>query len=730
MILDIKTPRVFEPALSPARYIGIWGGRGSGKSHFFAELMIERCISEKINCVCIREVQKSLNQSVKKLLENKIESLGVSSLFEIQEAVIKGLNGSEIRFVGMQSTTADSVKSMEGVDIAWTEESQSLSQRSIDLLRPTIRKPGSQIWFSWNPDLPTDPVDVLLRGTYPPPNAIIVKANYQDNPWFPDVLQEEMEYDRMRDPDKYAHVWLGEYRSNSESRVFKNWIIEDFERPKGTIFRFGADFGFAIDPTVLVRGSVEGNRLYVDYEAVMVGCEIVSTPDLFRRIPESDKWFIIADSARPETISYLRNNGFPKINPAKKGKGSINDGVEFMRSYDIVVHPRCVELIKELTLYSYKTDPLTGAILPVFQDKNNHCIAEGSLVTTIRGDIPIEHVVVGDYALTREGYKRVLFSGVTDINREVLKVEATHGDVYCTPDHKIWTENRGFVKADTLRYNDEIISIKESSWLRQFKLNTMEKLITAIQKVKGDQIEFTLKDQPLEGLGGYIGKFGNIIMGKYQKAIISTIKMKIHLITKLITLNVYLQKIISELNTSLAQKGLSYNGNTLTESGHSQKHGTQANKVLHGTNKMEQSHISHLFQLLSNAYTVAKTSIQRNKDIQINSAQTNVKQPQELKAELIMSKEFALVEKSLQQTNIPKSKLVVGHVLTITSYGLCERVYDLTIEDKHEFFANGILVHNCIDSVRYMLEGIRHMKKKNRSPQLPSFSTTVSGMGY
>jgi phage terminase large subunit len=295
-------------------------------------------------------------------------------MFDIQEAVIKGKNGSKIIFQGMQTTTAESIKSLEGFDIAWCEETQSLSQRSLDLLRPTIRKPGSQIWCSWNPDKATDPIDMLLRGNNIPPGAVVVKANYMDNPWFPDVLHDEMEYDRRRDPDKYAHIWLGEYQSNSESRVFKNWIIEDFERPKGTVFRFGADWGYANDPTVLVRGSVEGNRLYIDHEAFMVGCEIVSTPDLFRRIPESDKWFITADSARPETISYMRNNGFPKINPAKKGKGSINDGIEFLKSYDIVVHPRCVETIKELTLHAYKTDPLTGAILPVMEDKHNHVI--------------------------------------------------------------------------------------------------------------------------------------------------------------------------------------------------------------------------------------------------------------------------------------------------------------------------------------------------------------------
>ena len=140
------------------------------------------------------------------------------------------------------------------------------------------------------------------------------------------------------------------------------------------MFRLGADFGFSKDPTVLIRCSVEGKRIYFDYEAYMVGCEIDLTPDLFDRVPESRKWFITADSARPETISYLRNHGFPKINSAMKGAGSVEDGIEFMRSYDLIVHPRCTHLIDELTLYSYKIDKLTNEILPVLDDKNNHVI--------------------------------------------------------------------------------------------------------------------------------------------------------------------------------------------------------------------------------------------------------------------------------------------------------------------------------------------------------------------
>jgi phage terminase large subunit len=372
--LRIKTPEAFEPLLGASRYKGAWGGRGSGKSHFFAELLLERCLMAKTDAVCVREVQKSLQQSVKKLLEAKIEAMGVGPQFDVQQSVIYAKNGGRIMFQGMQNHTAESIKSLEGFDVAWVEEAQSLSQRSLDLLRPTIRKPGSELWFSWNPNLETDPVDTLLRGEKPPPGTVVVRANYRDNPWLPQVLADELAYDQRRDPDKFAHVWLGEYQRNSEARVFKNWRIEEFETDPAWILRQGADWGFSVDPSVLVQCAIVGRTLYVPQEAYRVGCDIDFLPDLFRTVPEAERWATVADSARPETISYMQRHGFPKMLAAIKGAKSLEEGVEFLKSFDIVVHPRCRHLIDELTLYSYEVDPLTGAVLPKLADKDNHVI--------------------------------------------------------------------------------------------------------------------------------------------------------------------------------------------------------------------------------------------------------------------------------------------------------------------------------------------------------------------
>lgn len=373
-ILKIPTARAFVPLLQPARYKGAHGGRGSGKSHFFAEMLVEQCVlNPGTRAACVREVQKSLKNSVKLLVEDKIRALGLSQSFDVQEAEIKTPGGGTIIFQGMQNHTADSIKSLEGFDIAWCEEAQSLSQRSLDLLRPTIRKAGSELWFSWNPNKPTDPVDVLLRGEARPVDSVVVEANWSDNPWLPAELRADLEDDLRRDPDKFAHVWGGHYSLNAQARVFRNWKVEAFETPADAVHRFGADWGFAIDPTVLVRCHIDGRRLYVDAEVSEVGCEIDKTPALFDKIEGSRKWLIRADSARPETVSYMKRQGF-RIQAALKGQGSLEDGVEFLRSFDIIVHPKCKRVIEELTLYAYKVDEHTGDILPVLEDKNNHTI--------------------------------------------------------------------------------------------------------------------------------------------------------------------------------------------------------------------------------------------------------------------------------------------------------------------------------------------------------------------
>jgi phage terminase large subunit len=362
-----------------ARHIALWGGRGAAKSRSVGTALILQAAEEHHRVLCGREFQNSIRDSVKRLLDDEIRRMGLSKVFNSTEREIRGPNDSLFIFSGLRGN-ANGIRSLEGLTDCWVEEAQAVSQGSIDTLEPTLRSPGSRLIWSWNPDLETDPVDAMFRGNDtekwpgPPPRSVVLNVNYDRNPWFPEDLREKMEWDRARDIDKYNHIWLGQYRRNSEARVLKNWRVEAFESPANVEYRLGADFGFSIDPSCSVRCWIDGTQLFVDYEAWGLHIEIVDLPSLFMTIPDAEKYWMTADSSRPETISHLRNNGFPRIAPALKGPRSLEEGVEFLKSYDIVVHPRCEQLISELTLYSYKVDSLTGQVTSVLEDKDNHMI--------------------------------------------------------------------------------------------------------------------------------------------------------------------------------------------------------------------------------------------------------------------------------------------------------------------------------------------------------------------
>lgn len=241
-VLDIPTAEVFLPLLEPARYKGIWGGRGSGKSHFFGGRLVEDHLAEQgMLSVCIREVQKSLAQSSKRLIESKLSDFGLGEAdgFKVFRDVIETPGDGLIAFQGMQDHTAESIKSLEGFKRAWVEEAQGLSSRSLTLLRPTIRAPGSEIWASWNPRHKKDAVDALLRGLSPPTNSVVIRANWSDNPWFPAELEQERQDDLRDRPDSYEHIWEGDYAKVTDGAYFAKVLSE--ARQQGRIGRVAAD---------------------------------------------------------------------------------------------------------------------------------------------------------------------------------------------------------------------------------------------------------------------------------------------------------------------------------------------------------------------------------------------------------------------------------------------------------------------------------------------------------
>ena len=346
--LQVPTAEVFDPLLEPARYKGAHGGRGSGKSHFFAGLLIEDALSEKgMLSVCVREVQKSLKDSAKRLIESKLIEFGLGEAdgFKVFNEKIETPGDGIILFQGMQDHTAESIKSLEGFKRAWIEEAQTLSTTSLTLLRPTLRADGSEIWASWNPRRKSDPVDALLRGASLPTGAKVIKANWSDNPWFPSVLEQER-LDCLRDmPDQYDHIWEGGYATVISGAYFARHLAE--VRKEGRIGRVAKDplmpF-YAIwdigvrDATAIWIAQFVGREIRVlDYYEAVRQPLAVHLNWLRDKGYASAECILPHDGAKEDQVTairfedHIRSAGFKVRTVPNQGKGAAMKRVEIAR---------------------------------------------------------------------------------------------------------------------------------------------------------------------------------------------------------------------------------------------------------------------------------------------------------------------------------------------------------------------------------------------------------------
>ncbi|RFT09525.1 PBSX family phage terminase large subunit [Providencia rettgeri] len=405
--VDLPIPAKLVPVFAKegVRYRGAYGGRGSAKTRTFAMMSAvkayqaaEQGISGVI--LCGREYMNSLEESSMEEVKQAIRSVPwLDDYFDIGEKYIRTkCKKVSYVFCGLRHNL-DSIKSKARVLLAWVDEAESVSDLAWKKLRPTVRESGSEIWVTWNPEKDGSATDKRFRKT-PPKNSIIVEMNYNDNPWFPDVLEEERLDDlNSLEYSDYAWIWEGAYLENSDKQVLANkYVVQSFPDDlyqKADRLLFGGDFGFAKDPSTLIRMFMLDRNLYIEYEAYGSGVELndmwkfyagkdgatdkqleeweVTDDAKFTGIPEARKWPIKADNSRPETISHIKTQGF-NISAAKKWQGSVEDGITHLRGFkQIIIHPRCKETAKEARLYSYKTDRITGEVLPVIQDANNHC---------------------------------------------------------------------------------------------------------------------------------------------------------------------------------------------------------------------------------------------------------------------------------------------------------------------------------------------------------------------
>lgn len=378
-ITNIDIPDVFQDLFNEdLRYICYYGGRASAKSWSIAQALIIRSLKKPLRILCTREIEKTVDASLIKLLKDQIKLMNLEDEFYMTDKFIRGNNGSEFLFTGLKADRVSGIQSFEGIDIVWIEEGQTISQLSLDVLFPTIRKAGSQIIISFNPKYDTDPIYVEFVIEQRRRRCVSKKVTFRDNPWFIETaLYDEMIFDKEYNYDKYLWVWEGECLKISDAAVFKDKIIvKRFELPNDSAYYMGADFGYSIDPYVLIRCHINQDKrlIYIDKAKREYKLEIDDTEAWMESfLPDIKRHKIIADSARPELISYLKKRNF---NIISSKKGSVMEGIEFIRNYTIVIHEDLKDVQNEFKNYTYIIDKLTGKIkYPVDVIKtNNHFI--------------------------------------------------------------------------------------------------------------------------------------------------------------------------------------------------------------------------------------------------------------------------------------------------------------------------------------------------------------------
>lgn len=526
-----------------SRYKVAYGGRGSSKSWSFGRALIILAVSRKVRILCARQVQASIKDSVYKLLCDTIDALGLTSLFHITRDSIRCCNGSEFFFKGIQNNVNE-IKSMEGIDYCWVEEAQNVSQESWDILIPTIRKEGSEIWVTFNPDREED-ATYRMFVTNPPDDCISIQINYDQNPWFPDTLRREMEYCKRVDYGKYEHVWLGKTVINTEAQVYNGkFEMKDFETPDGIELYYGADWGFA-------------------------------------------------------------------------------------------------------------------------------CLGGDTLVSTINGDVPIKDIKVGDLVLTREGYKKVLFTKNKG-KRDVFDVDFGYkNSIITTSDHRIFTTN-GWKMISELE-EVETLCVKKSNLMGEF-INAIQKVSTRIISiVNGKKMASIFKKF-------YTEIFGSSTMGKYRMGAMFTILMGIPSTTKsaisFVLQKVNIKKYTTKINSGVCPKRL-HAGMDIQE-----KIGLRGGKKLLRIFKKSIDFAKSVAKSLLPQMSIKNFVVQGAENTQI----------------LVKAKKntFARrVVKSLWHHLIPSERLVLKSVhINSRQRKEKEEVFDITVEGG-EFFANGVLVHNC-----------------------------------
>lgn len=389
--IDARFPRKLDFLFKPARYKVARGGRGSGKSWGFARAILLRCAKQQTRVLCTREIQKSIQQSVHQLLSDQIASLGLSGVFEILQTEIRGPHGSCIYFSGLSDITATALKSFEGVDIAWCEEAQAISAKSWKTLTPTIRKEGSEIWVTYNPELESDPTHEMFV-TSPPPDCVSVLMNYSDNPYFPKVLEAERDHaEKTMRIDDYRHTWLGMCKPAVDGAIYFDAMSQsiaggrirkvphDGSLKTHVVF----DLGMADSMTLILVQKVaseirvihyiEGNqRILADYSAELKQLRLDDQPMNWGNVYLPHDGFHVRHQSGKDDAQVMQGLGWTV---EKVPHTSVNSGIDRLREVFPRIYfdaERTTRLVECLKRYRWNISAKTGEAMHPLHDEYSH----------------------------------------------------------------------------------------------------------------------------------------------------------------------------------------------------------------------------------------------------------------------------------------------------------------------------------------------------------------------
>ncbi len=761
--IDIRAefPAKLRPLFQPRRYKVMHGGRGGGKSWAVARALLLMAADRPLRILCAREVQKSMRDSVHRLLKDQVVSLNLTDEFEILDNEIRGASGSLFLFTGLQAHTVDSIKSFEGCDIVWVEEAHGVSKKSWDTLIPTIRKPDSEIWLTLNPDMDTDETWRRFIAA-PSPDTWTCEINWRDNPWFPAVLEQERVKAQALDLVSYDHIWEGKPRRVAEGAIYRHEIDQlytdkrvklvpyDPELPVHSIWDLGWNDAMTIilaqrgPREVRVIGYIEDSNRTLDWYVGQLernpyrwGTDFLPHDGRTRNFQTGKSTEeLLKDMGR--TVHVLPQT-------------SIEEGIKAAR----LLFPKCyfdqdktLRLVECLKRYRRDINQKTNEPGAPLHDEYSHgCLVGESLVITDRGDLPIRDVVVGDGVWTPAGFAKVLNSGPTKVATELIEITTADGGVLiATPEHKIFT-TRGVITADALRYDDCVYNHRSYPCLSSQSTESMgyRDALIEIFKANGTgtgQPEAFMPVKSAADSAYCTSRYTQPFMANQQDVGASVQLTEIARISTLITgftsglnaaVNILfksLQACVStgsvrattkqinarkEAYTCTALYGCTTTAASLTGFMSTTKTETRPTTPLKTWNYWMRQRIQNITEKITRGLAASETKGKSRKPVSLPSNGMQVKKaesgiPSMASSHGKTANGMPLIASSAGKNfprHIQREPSSATPIAELRRYAPNSEtlVYDLTVEKHHCYFANGVLVSNC-DAFRYLGQAV------------------------